>query len=170
MMTNQQLISTEPPYLIVIEAEVSKIIEFGWALELQHPSKPVVRFLRGKKMTTVASLFDEFASALQFPDYFGENWNAFDECITDLSWLPADYYVLIITEAHLVFAKDSEEQWQALTSILENAGDEWATEISGEFERTAKGFHVIFQSSGPEKGKLLSRLRSVGANFQIGSL
>lgn len=168
MMTTELLISAEPPYLLVIEAETSKIIEFGWALEIQHPGKPVVRFLRGKKMSRLASLYDEFASALQFPDYFGENWNAFDECITDLSWLPADFYVLIITEAHLLLADDSDDQLQALTSYLEGAGNEWATASSEEFGHPATGFHVIFQSSGREKEKLISRLKSVEASFEIG--
>lgn len=33
-------------------------------------------------------LFATFAELLKFPDYFGNNWDAFDECIQDLSWLP----------------------------------------------------------------------------------
>jgi len=56
----------------------------------------VVRCLRGHKMLSVDRLFDEFAAALQFPYYFGENWPAFRECLTDLSWLPASAYALFI--------------------------------------------------------------------------
>ena len=32
-------------------------------------------------------VFAFYSKALAFPDYFGWNWDAFDECITDLSWL-----------------------------------------------------------------------------------
>jgi hypothetical protein len=168
MMINEQLVLPEPPYLIVVEAEVSKITDFGWSLDRQYPCRAVVRFLRGKKMMQLASLFNEFTAALQFPYYFGENWNAFDECITDLDWIPGDFYVLIITEAHLLLAEESKDQLQALTSILDEAGNEWglSTKDSEPLGRSAKAFHVIFQSSESEKPLLLSRLKSVEANFQ----
>jgi hypothetical protein len=52
-----------------------------WSFEQQNPGS-VVRFLRGKKMTTAQGLYDEFAAAFQFPYYFGNNGDAFDECLT----------------------------------------------------------------------------------------
>ena len=39
--------------------------------------------------TDKATLLARFAAALQFPDWFGHNWDALADCITDLSWLPA---------------------------------------------------------------------------------
>ncbi|QIS02446.1 hypothetical protein F5X71_09020 [Nocardia brasiliensis] len=45
--------------------------------------------VRGQRMRTTTELFAEFAAAFQFPWYFGQNWAAFDECMTDLDdWLP----------------------------------------------------------------------------------
>ncbi|HET9060320.1 MAG TPA: barstar family protein [Acidimicrobiales bacterium] len=55
--------------------------------------------LRGWKCKRTEDFFDEVASALQFPWYFGENWDAFEEAIGDLSWLPADGYVLMVNDA-----------------------------------------------------------------------
>ena len=56
----------------------------GWA-----EAGLTVRVVRGRKMRNLPGLFDEFSAALQFPLYFGENEDAFDECIADLENLPA---------------------------------------------------------------------------------
>jgi hypothetical protein len=39
-------------------------------------------------------LFDAIANGLEFPDYFGKNWDAFIDCLSDLSWLDRDEAVL----------------------------------------------------------------------------
>lgn len=44
-------------------------------------------------------LFAVVASAMQFPDYFGNNWDALDECLNDMEWLPADGYCLVLHDA-----------------------------------------------------------------------
>jgi RNAse (barnase) inhibitor barstar len=41
-----------------------------------------------KAVNSKAVLFATFATSLHFRDYFGKNWDAFEECIRDLSWLP----------------------------------------------------------------------------------
>ncbi|MFL6161550.1 MAG: barstar family protein [Jatrophihabitantaceae bacterium] len=65
----------------------------GW-----RDARRVVR-LKGRRMRTAAQLYDEFAAALQFPSYFGENWAAFDECLKDLEWLPSEAgHIVVITE------------------------------------------------------------------------
>ncbi|WP_375389491.1 barstar family protein [uncultured Amnibacterium sp.] len=51
-----------------------------------------------------SELFDAFVGALDFPSYFGRNWDAFEEVISDigsgdLSW-PQDATGLIITIEH----------------------------------------------------------------------
>jgi hypothetical protein len=71
--------------ILVLEADASAAadIETGWI-----ESGLTVRIVRGRKMRGYQGLFDEFSAALQFPWYFGENGNAFDECLADLSWLP----------------------------------------------------------------------------------
>ncbi len=38
------------------------------------------------------------AAALGFPDWFGQNWDALEDCLTDLSWRGADGTVLLFTE------------------------------------------------------------------------
>lgn len=40
-------------------------------------------------------LFEAYAKLLGFPDYFGENWDAFDECLRDLSWIHSSEIVIV---------------------------------------------------------------------------
>lgn len=46
-----------------------------------------------------SDLLRRFATALDFPDWFGQNWDALDDCLGDLSWLPAAGYVLVLEHA-----------------------------------------------------------------------
>jgi hypothetical protein len=43
-----------------------------------------------------AGLLSAFARALAFPDWFGGNWDALEDCLTDLSWVPGGEIVLLI--------------------------------------------------------------------------
>ncbi|MEH2414393.1 MAG: barstar family protein [Nostoc sp.] len=45
-----------------------------------------VFYLDGKKINSKETFLSKAAEAMQFPTYFGVNWDAFDECITDLTW------------------------------------------------------------------------------------
>ena len=41
-----------------------------------------------------ATLLRVLAERLQFPDWFGGNWNALSDCLRDLGWLPQRTVVL----------------------------------------------------------------------------
>src|SRR5438045_1068505 len=98
-----KLRTTSSPYLLLVDSTPAAMERIAWALAA---SGITVRMLRGERMRQQSRLFSEFAAALQFPYYFGENWNAFDECITDLEWLPGEAYVLIVTNADQVLRED----------------------------------------------------------------
>jgi RNAse (barnase) inhibitor barstar len=53
-----------------------------------------VFLLDGTRTHDEASFLATVAEAMAFPEYFGRNWAALDECIQDLSWVPATGYVL----------------------------------------------------------------------------
>ena len=66
-MSMDFLYKTTPPWLHIVETDPSEITNFGWSLVNREGIQVVVRFLRGRKMETVQSLYDESAAALQFP-------------------------------------------------------------------------------------------------------
>jgi RNAse (barnase) inhibitor barstar len=49
--------------------------------------------------TEKSELLARLAQALEFPAWFGHNWDALADCITDLGWRPAAGYVLILEQA-----------------------------------------------------------------------
>jgi hypothetical protein len=44
-------------------------------------------------------LLDRIAKALSFPDWFGRNWDALEDCLTDLSWCEAQGHVFVFDSA-----------------------------------------------------------------------
>ncbi len=141
----------------------------GWdileSLQKRSELRVAARVVRGNKMRTTPAFFDEFAAAFQFPAYFGENWDAFDECVTDLSWLPADVYTVLLTDSvHLLEAEPSEDRALGIR-VLERAGREWGKPIGGEFA-PARPFHVLLQCTPAEERSLCETLATAKAAFR----
>lgn len=40
-------------------------------------------------------LFDLYSTQLNFPEYFGKNWDALYDCMIDLSWINEDIIIII---------------------------------------------------------------------------
>jgi|GEM_PF-308042 hypothetical protein len=120
---------------------------------VKAPAGFVLRVINGKKCATPAGLFTEFARALGFPDYFGHNWDAMEECLADLEWLPAKGYVLLITDAQAVLPTDKDEdEYETLLEILSDAGEAWSKgQASGGSKAIA--FHTLFAASAQEAPK-----------------
>ncbi|NUS42805.1 MAG: barstar family protein [Mycobacteriaceae bacterium] len=100
----------------------------------------VVRDVRAAKMTTVAGVFDEFAAALQFPFYFGENKDAFDECLADLDDFVglAFGYVVMVRDAELLLAAEPQQRvW--FFDAMDCAARVWAA------RPTPIAFRVVLQ-------------------------
>jgi RNAse (barnase) inhibitor barstar len=48
----------------------------------------------GKSMDGKKQLFNQAATVMHFPDYFANNWDSFEECITDFEWIDNPGFVL----------------------------------------------------------------------------
>lgn len=76
---------------------------------------------------TPATLFEGFASALRFPEWFGANWDALADCLTDLSWLDESGYLITLRGYGGAFTADSRG-WETLLSVLQDACAYWRDE------------------------------------------
>jgi len=43
-----------------------------------------------------SQLLEQLGEAMRFPDWFGNNWDALADALTDLSWWPANGYLLLL--------------------------------------------------------------------------
>ena len=82
-----------------------------------------------------SDLFDAISKALRFPDYFGSNWDALDECLSDMEWLPAEGYVLIMSESNALW-KEAPYTAGKLVSAWQAAAEQWGDEDVP--------FHLVF--------------------------
>lgn len=68
-----------------------------------------------------------FAKALQFPEWFGGNWDALADCLADMSWRPAAGYLLLLE--HAAGWREAEpEEFDTALEIIEEAAQGWAVQ------------------------------------------
>ncbi len=67
------------------------------------------------------ALMERIARALEFPRWFGGNWDALEDCLTDLSWSKAGGHVLLLEGA----AELPADERGILVDILAAAAAWW---------------------------------------------
>ncbi len=68
---------------------------------------------------------DRIAQALEFPDWFGRNWDALADCLSDLEWLePADGYVLALDNIQEL-REASLDDYATLIEVLDDVAGAW---------------------------------------------
>lgn len=82
-------------------------------------------FIDGNKVHDKKTLFAEFSDKLQFPSYFGSNWDAFADFLMDMSWLAKNNSYLIIYQNSDVFKNQQPEEWKIANEIWHDAIDYW---------------------------------------------
>ncbi len=65
------------------------------------------------------------ADVLHFPEWFGETLDALADCLSDLSWLPASGYVLLLENTGEWRAQASDT-FDAMLEILNQTAECWA--------------------------------------------
>jgi hypothetical protein len=64
------------------------------------------------------------AKTLAFPDWFGGNWDAFEDCLCDLSWRPAPGYLLLL-EHGKHFGAGHKQEFVTAVEVLAGVAEYW---------------------------------------------
>ncbi|HEX6817569.1 MAG TPA: barstar family protein [Ktedonobacterales bacterium] len=165
--TRSELFTLGSPFILLTDLTAEAFTNLQ--LELAGDQNDVVvRTIRGRKCRTYRAFFDEVGAALQFPHYFGENFNAFNDCITDLEWLPGSAYLLLFADAELVLCEENFDAFIALARHLARAGEEWWRHPNDHFPRNRPPtpFHALFQCSGRGLLMVARRLTEAGVEYR----
>lgn len=99
--------------------------------------------LEGKSIEKKEQFLNHAATVMHFPDYFGNNWDAFEECITDFEWLDAAGYVIHFDHTDN-FAAHHESQLETVVELFQDAVDYWKAE--------GKSMLVLLSGNDPVPG------------------
>lgn len=82
---------------------MSEPLHIFFALEDEStPHNAAVCANVAENIASKQALFATLAAQLNFPGYFGENWDALEECLGDLSWLPVGPVIVRHADVPLV--------------------------------------------------------------------
>ena len=62
---------------------------------------------------------------MQFPYYFGNNWDAFSECLNDLEWFTDKNLIIFISNIQNVLQNEEATQFTIFIRILTDAINEF---------------------------------------------
>jgi RNAse (barnase) inhibitor barstar len=160
-MDLSRLTRPAPPWFYSLAATPEAARDALLALERAGGERAAVRFIRGRKAGTATAFFDEASAALQFPDYFGANWDAFHDCLDDLGWLSADAVVLVLLDADKLLPAD--ETAKHLAKVLKAVTERRNKAGKG---RDARPCHVVLQAAPAVADVALQRWHALGLPAQ----
>jgi RNAse (barnase) inhibitor barstar len=102
----------------------------------------------GKNIGRKEQLLTHAAVALHFPKDFGQNWDALEECLTDLEWVDADGYVIYYDNIDGLLAAHPD-QFETLVEIFRDAVASWKED----------GSAMVVLLKGAKSPKGVSRLK-----------
>ena len=79
--------------------------------------------IEGKNIAGKDQLMTHVATALRLPKHFGKNWDALEECLTDLN-VDADGYVIYYDHIDALLSAHPD-QFETLVEILRDAVSSW---------------------------------------------
>lgn len=80
--------------------------------------------LEGQKLCKKEQFLIHAAMAMHFPESFGDNWDAFEDCLTDLSWIEAERYLILYDHTDC-FAEHAPQHFDTLLEIFRESAEFW---------------------------------------------
>lgn len=120
-MPSQELWEAAPRFAGWPSVKVLPAADEGALREALAQAGFEVRTLEGRHVTGDAALFEAMARALDLPDDFGANWDAFADSLFDLTDAPGRRLALVWREAHLSLAAGVRSVVNALLLLHEQA-------------------------------------------------
>jgi hypothetical protein len=130
-----------------VRSGVYRVARADEVLDATRGGKPLLTRISLAGVLKKDELLARLARALHFPAWFGGNWDALEDCLTDLSWLEGDGHVLLLEGASGLNADD----FGILADVLSSSARFWA-------ERRKSFFAVFVQ--GPAALAPLMREKS----------
>lgn len=117
--------------------EISSLPGTGGVFRIHAPAPQAMLDAAGREGMQVAAVglqgardknafLNAIAGALAFPEYFGHNWDAFYDCLTDLAPGKGGGLLLVLRQAS-GFARAEPEEFASAVGALQDAVDFWAS-------------------------------------------
>jgi RNAse (barnase) inhibitor barstar len=116
---------------------LSKILSNAKASGVYHPTQSADEIARAAKEAKLSivqldlgrvpgkgEFLASLAKAFKFPQYFGMNWDALNDCLTDLSWLDDNGWVVILFNGQ-DFAANNQDDFNTAIDVLRTAAEYW---------------------------------------------
>jgi RNAse (barnase) inhibitor barstar len=96
--------------------------------------------VEGADIRSKEEFLNKSALALRFPEYFGHNWDALQDCLTDMSWVEAKGYMVLYDRCEQ-FAERSPQEFATVLEIFKESAEFWRTQgkpwfvvLQGDFQ------------------------------------
>jgi hypothetical protein len=143
-------------------------------LAIKPPNGGVdVWFVRGERCINRESLFREWSRSLPFPDYFGNNWDAFDESLNEIAlredgthkekYAGPEAVLVLITRSAELLRDEPEPCFETFVDILKGAALQlgWTEDLKPPLAT----LRFIFQCGPDEVEALRGRFRRAGLDL-----
>lgn len=101
------------------ESGVYRVARAAWIADAARGYGLAVACVRLERGGGKDALLEALAAVLQFPRWFGGNWDALEDCLCDLSWLPPSGRLLLIEGAQAMAQNDLRVLCEILSSVAQ---------------------------------------------------
>lgn len=155
MLTREEVLQTRPDNAYLAVGDIRAANQLVLDLQLGGTAS---YWVRGDWCASETDLFREWSAALQFPYYFGFNWDAFNECVNDLDWLLVPEVIIVVANADLILRDEPDEQ-KIFLDIMRTLGSE------RQMDEPAS--HAVFHCVRGHEQRTLTTFETAGIKLRV---